>query len=225
MVSWCFLTLRGAGEQSEPGLLGVSSLNDELVRGLLGASGLVAKSRLAPRSYRAGTSNRGLTLTTTVRVVVRVHYGTANSRTNAEVTSSTSLTEVNVLVVEVRNGTDRSHAVDCNVSQLAAGKTDKSHAVLLSHELSHVTSRTNHLSALTGVHLDVVDNGTNRDISQCKSVAGLDISVAACANGVADLQAVRSDDISLLAVLIGNESDESRSVTMAALERNPYLLS
>lgn len=61
MVSWCFLTLRGAGEQSEPGLLGVSSLNDELVRGLLGASGLVAKSRLAPRSYRPGRPTGGLT--------------------------------------------------------------------------------------------------------------------------------------------------------------------
>ena len=120
----------------------------------------------------------------------------------------------------INSGDDGSHAVDCNVSQLAAGKTDKSHAVLLSHELSHVTSRTNHLSALTGVHLDVVDNGTNRDISQCKSVAGLDISVAACANGVADLQAVRSDDISLLAVLIGNESDESRSVRIVLKSGN-----
>ena len=70
------------------------------------------------------------------------------------------------------------------------------------------------------MHLDVVDNGTNRDISQCKSVAGLDISVAACANGVADLQAVRSDDISLLAVLIGNESDESRSVRIVLKSGN-----
>ena len=212
MVSWYPLTLRRAGEKGEPGLLGVSSLDDELVGSLLCASGLVTKSGLAPRGNRSGTSNRGLTLPTTVRVDIRVHDRTTNCRANAQVTGSTSLTEVYVLVIEVRNGTDGSHAVNCNVSQLAAGKADQSHAVLLSHELSHVAGRTNHLSALTGVHLDVVDNGTNGDISQCKSVAGLDISVAAGTNGIAYLKSVGSDDISLLAILVSNESDESRSV-------------
>ena len=102
MVSWYPVTRRrSAGDKGKPGLLGVSSLDDELVGSLLCASGLVTKSGLAPRGNRSGTSNRGLTLTTAVRVVVRVHDRTTYCRSDAEVTCSAGLTEVYVLVVEV----------------------------------------------------------------------------------------------------------------------------
>ena len=123
MVSWYPLALRRAGEKGEPGLLGVSSLDDELVGSLLCASGLVTKSRLAPRGNRSGASNRGLTLTTTVRVVVRVHDRTAYCRANAEVTGSTSLTEVDQIVLAVTYNTDGCAAYDRNHSHLAGRKS------------------------------------------------------------------------------------------------------
>ena len=52
MVSWYPLTLRRAGEKGEPGLLGVSSLDDELVGSLLCASGLVTILAGGPVYYK-----------------------------------------------------------------------------------------------------------------------------------------------------------------------------
>ncbi len=59
---------------------------------------------------------------------------------------------------------DGGHAVYRNVSQLAGRQSQKSHAVFLGHQLSHVASGTGQLSALAGIQLDVVDEGTGRDI-------------------------------------------------------------
>ena len=89
------------------------------------ATGLVAQSGLAPRGNRTWTANRGFTLTTTVWVIVWVHYRTANGRSPAHVTLSASLTDLYVLVVDVAYLTDGSHAVYRNVSQLAGRQSQQ----------------------------------------------------------------------------------------------------
>ena len=122
------------------------------------------------------------------------------------------LTVVYIRVVCVAYGTDSRHAVLSNVSELAAGESQKSHSVLLSHELCHIAGGTNELSALSGVKLDVVDHCTYGDISQRESVAGLDVGICAASYRVAYAELIGSEDISLLAVLVLNESDESGTV-------------
>ena len=143
---------------------------DQLVRVLLTLSGLKTKSWLTPRSGRPGTSNRCLTFTTTMRMVVGVHDGTANGRSPTHMSLTSSLTDLNKAVVSVTNGTDGCTANDRNHTHFARRKAKSCISVFLSHQLSAVTSGTNKLSALTGIELDVVDFGTNRDVLKRKAV-------------------------------------------------------
>ena len=105
-------------------------------------------------------ANRCTALATAVGVVAGVHDGTTAAGTDAHVALTASLAEVDVLVVDVGDLTDDCGAVDGHVAHLARGQTDQSVAVLLSHQLSHVASGTDQLSAAAGVQLDVVDDGT-----------------------------------------------------------------
>ena len=175
-------------------------------------AGLVAKSRFAPRSNRAGTANRRFAFTAAVRVVVRVHNRTANGRAPTHVALTARFTDLHVLMVNVADLADGGHAVDTDVAQLAGGQAQEGQTVLLRHQLSHVAGGTRQLGALAGIELNVVDEGTDRDIGQRQSVAGLNVGACAGNNNVSDLQAVRGNDISLLAVLILNQRDKSGTV-------------
>mgnify|MGYP004715940101 CR=1 FL=1 len=145
-------------------------------------------------------------------VVVRVHNGTADGRTDAHVALAAGLTDVNVLVIDVADLADDSHAVRADDAHFAGGHTDLSVAVLLRHQLSSSTGGADELSALAGVHLNVVDDGTDRDVGDGQAVAGLDIGGGGRDDLVASLQADRSDDVALLAVLVLDESDERAAV-------------
>ena len=175
-------------------------------------SGLETESRLAPRCNRAGSADGRLAFTTAVRMVVGVHDRTSYGRSDALVTGASCLTEVNILMIDVAYLTDGSHAVKGDPSHLARGKSYESVTVLLAHELSHIAGRSYELSALAVIKLNVVDECTNGDISECKCVAGLDIRIGTGSYYVAYLEAVGSDDVSLLAVLVFNECDECASV-------------
>ena len=97
-------------------LLVVSALDDELIGLVLLLAGLVAQCRLAPRSNRAGHTNRGLAFATAVGVITGVHHNAANLRTLAHVSALTSLTNVDVSVVNVAQLTDGSLAVHADVT-------------------------------------------------------------------------------------------------------------
>ena len=138
--------------------------------------------------------------------------GAAAARANAHVTLAAGLAQVDVLMVNVGNDADGGDAVQTNVAHLTGRQTNQSVAVLLRHQLSHDASGTDQLAALAGVELNVVDHGTNGDVLEGQSVAGLDVRVGASHNGVADLQAVGSQDVALDAVGVLDQSDESRTV-------------
>ena len=123
-----------------------------------------------------------------------------------------SLAQVDVLVVEVGNNADGGDAVQTNVAHLTGGQTDQSVTILLSHQLSHNASGADQLAALAGVELDVVDHGTDGDVLEGQGVAGLDVRVGTSHDNVTDLQAVRSQDVALDAVLVLDEGDESGAV-------------
>src|SRR5690606_1875022 len=85
-------------------LAGVAAANDELVALFILVTG--AAFFLAPRRDRV-TSTRGLALTTTVRVVDRVHDDTANGWANALPAHAASLTPVDVRLLGVADLADR----------------------------------------------------------------------------------------------------------------------
>ena len=57
-----------------------------------------------------------------------------------------------------------------------------------------------------------MDHGTDGDVLEGQSVAGLDVSVGASHNSIANLQTIGSQDVALDAVLVLDECDEGRTV-------------
>jgi hypothetical protein len=100
-------------------LLAVSASYDELIGRLVGLSGLITERRLTPRGNRAGTTNGGFTLTTTVRVVIRVHNRTADGRSPAHIAFSSCFTDFDVRMVSVAYNADCCDALLRNVAKLA----------------------------------------------------------------------------------------------------------
>ena len=110
-----------------------------------------------------------------VGMVVRVHNRAAHGGSPAHMALSAGLTDLYVLMVNIADLADSGHAVYADIAQLAGRQAEKSHAVFLSHKLSHVAGCTSQLSALAGIQLHIVEEGTNRNIVQRQSIAGLDI--------------------------------------------------
>ena len=112
-------------------------------------------------------------------------------------------------VADLANG---GIAVGTHDADLAGGHTDLSVIAFLSHQLSGGTGGTHQLSAVAGMQLDVVDHGTNGDVGDGQSVAGQDIGVGTGHDLVTSLQADRSQDVALLAILILDEGDVGAAV-------------
>src|SRR5690606_23857863 len=72
--------------------------------------------------------------------------------------------------------------------------------------------RTGQLSALARLHFDVVDDRTHRHRTERHGVARLHVGLFARDHRVAGLKALRRDDVGLLAVGVGHQSDEGRAV-------------
>src|SRR5690606_13104533 len=68
------------------------------------------------------------------------------------------------------------------------------------------------LRAATGLELDGVDDRTGGDVAQRQVVAGLDVGACAGLDTVPLLQAVRRDDVALLAVGVVQQRDARGAV-------------
>lgn len=145
-------------------------------------------------------------------MVAWIHNGTAYGWSPTHVAFTASFTDRYVFMVDVAYLANGCHAGYRNVSQLAGWQSDQRHVAFFCHQLSHDAGCARKLCALAWVKLNVVDEGTNRDVGQRQSVAGLDVCVSARLDNIADLQAVWSDDVSLLAVLVLNQRDVSGAV-------------
>src|SRR3546814_4720585 len=120
------------------------------------------------------TAARGPAFTAAMRVVDRVLRHTARQRTLAEPAIAAGLGEIGVGVVRVRHGTDGAHAVRTDVALLARGQADHHHATIAADELGVGARRTAELTALAGLHLDIVDDGADRHLAEFHRIARLD---------------------------------------------------
>ena len=200
-------------------LLLAGALDDELVGILLVLAGLDALSRLAPRRHGSRHTNGALALAAAVRVIAGVHNYAADTGTHAHMANAAGLTKAYVLVVAVADAADSGAGVERNLANFAGGQTNLSNAVFLSHQLSGVTGRTNHLATLAGLDLNVVDQSTERDVGDGQAVAGLDVGVGAGHNSVADLQVERRQDVALFTIGINEQRDE-RGAVRIVLDRS-----
>src|SRR4029077_6054718 len=92
-----------------------------------------ASLRRAPRSDGVTTTG-GLTLTTTVRVVDRVHRDTADGRADALPAVAAGLAPVDVRLLGVADLADGRAAARIDVADLAGGQTQLGVRAVLRHE-------------------------------------------------------------------------------------------
>src|SRR6202011_4487985 len=154
-----------------PMLLALPFPNDHL-RGALVAARLFAHRHLAPRRRRRAARGRAR-FTTAVRMVDRVHRDTAHRGTLPEVTLAPGLADDLVLVIEIAELADRGAADDQDAAHLTRRHAHLRVVAFLGHQLRGAAGRPHELAALSGLQLDVVDDGTERDVQQRQGVAGL----------------------------------------------------
>ena len=146
------------------------------------------------------TTTRGLTLTTTVWVVNRVHHDTADGRANALPALTAGLTPVDVGLFGVSDFTDGGAAAHVDVADFTRRQTKLRVGAVLSDQTHRGSGGAGHFGAATRAKLDRVDHGTDRDVTQWQVVAGLDVGRRTRLDDVALLELVRSDDVALGAV-------------------------
>ena len=144
----------------------------------------------------------GLTLTTTVRVVDRVHNDTTDGRANALPAHTASLAPADVHLVSVADLTHGGAATDVDAADFRRRHTQDGVLAFLTQQLDGSTSRAGQLSASARLELDCVDRGTSRDVAQRQVVAHLDICVSARLDDGALRQALGGDDVALLTVTV-----------------------
>src|ERR671920_1234969 len=157
-----FFRLRGMsdGLLSRSALLvGAPAAHDQGVTGLALARAALG---LALRVHRVATTG-GLALTTTVRVVHRVHGDTADGRALALPPHAAGLDPVDVRLLGVADLADRGAAADVHVADLARGHPQLGEPALLGDQLHRGAGRAGHLRAAAGPELDGVHDGTDRD--------------------------------------------------------------
>src|SRR5918993_1499654 len=127
-------------------LASTTATNNKLVALFVGAAGTAF--RLTVRVDRV-TSTGGLTFTTTVRVVNRVHGYTTDGRADALPAHTAGLAPVDVRLLSVAHFTDGCAAAHIDVADFAGGQTQLGETAFLGDELYRSASGAGHLGAAT----------------------------------------------------------------------------
>src|SRR5690606_16816899 len=185
-------------------LSGLAAADDQLAALLAGPPRTLL--RLTPRRHRVPTTG-GPTLTTTERVVHRVHDDTPDLRTPALPTHAAGLAPVDVALLGVADLTDRGPAPNVDHPDLTGRHAQGGLRTLLRRQLDGGTGGTGDLRAATGLQLDRVDRGADRDVAQREVVARLDVRAGSGLHPCALSQPGGRQDVPLLAVGVVQQGD------------------
>ena len=145
-------------------------------------------------------------------MVIRVHRNTARLRTASEPAAAARLADGDVLMLEVPDLADRCTTVDVHTADLTGRQPQKRVVAFLRHELCRCARTARQLRALADLELYGMNNRTERDILERKRVARLDVSLGTRLHNIADLEAVRCEDVALLAVCVVQQCDARAAV-------------
>src|SRR5690606_19668908 len=181
--------------------------DDELVGRLVAARSL-ALGRLAPGGYRVAAAG-GAAFAAAVRVVDRVHGHAAVDGLAAQPAAATGLADRGIGVILVRDRADGREAGAVHAALLARVEAQDRPALVAAHILGIGTGRARDLTALAGLHLDVVDDGADRHALERHRVARLHVDTGERRHHlVAGRETLRGEDIGEFAVIVLHERDE-----------------
>src|SRR4051794_363656 len=189
-------------------LAGLAAPDDHAVAFLAGAG---AALRLAPRGHRV-TSTRGLALTTTVRVVDRVHRDTTDGRALALPAHPAGLAPVDVRLLAVADLAEGGAAAYVDHPDLAGRHPQGRHPAFLGDQLDARAGGAGHLRAATRTQLHGVHRRADRDVAQRQVVAHLDVRGRTVLDDRSLPQVRRGEDVALLAVDVVQQRDSRGAV-------------
>src|SRR5262245_30125355 len=147
-----------------------------------------------------------------MRMVDRVHRDAPVMRHAALPALPASLADRGIHVVGVGDGPYGRHASAMHQALLRRVEP-KDHVVLIAtDDLRIAAGRARDLTALPDLDLDIVDDGSDRNIGERHGIAGLYVGVLGRNHGIARGKALARQDIGQLAVLILDQRDEARAV-------------
>src|SRR5690606_32079081 len=190
-------------------LAGAPAAHDELVARLVRTAGPALD--LTPGADRVATTG-GLALTTTVRVVDRVHRDTADGGALALPPHTAGLAPADVGLLGVADLADGGAAAGVDHADLTGRHAQRRHRALTGHELDRGAGGTGDLRPATRLELDRVDDRTDRDVAQREVVARLDVGAGTVLDDRALRELVRREDVALLAVRVVQERDARGAV-------------
>src|SRR5712692_5676857 len=116
------------------------------------------------------TTSCSFTLTTTVRVIDRVHDNTTHRRTHTAPAHRTSFTDFAQIVLAITDFTHRRTALNMHAAHFARAQTHLSVSTFARHQHNASTGSTRHLRAFTRQHLDAVHRGADWNIANWQAV-------------------------------------------------------
>src|SRR5690606_35547131 len=188
----------------------VTTLHDHAV-GALVRTRPIALARRTPRAHRLARFT-STTLTTTMRVIDRVHRHTANGRANAAPTIRTGLADLAQAMLFVTDFADGGAALDVHAADLARAQTKLGVRTFASEQLHRSTGSTRDLGTLAGDHLDAMDRRTDRDVADRQGIARLDRGFYAADQLLTDFNTTRGDDVAALAMRVAQQGKVSGTV-------------
>src|SRR5574343_946549 len=188
----------------------MTAVNDHAVRALV-AAGAITLGGLTPRVNRHAPFT-GLAFTTTVRVIDRVHDGTANGRTDTTPTLGTGFTDLAQVVFFVADFANRCTALDVHATNFARAETNLSIDAFTSQQLYRGTGRTRDLRTLAWQHLDAANRRTHRDIADRQGVARLDRSFGTAHDRLANHHTLVGDDVATFTICVAKQGDVGSTV-------------
>ena len=151
-------------------------------------------------------------VTTTHRMVVRVHGHTADGRANTQPTCATSFAQVDIALVRIGNTANCCQTIGMNFAQLTAVHFNLRINAVLTHQLGIATCTARQLAAGTRFQFNVVHNRTDWHIFQRHCVTRLNVFTCARDNHITRLQITRGQNIRTHTVSIFNQRNKCSAV-------------
>src|SRR5229473_653114 len=191
-------------------LLLVAPTHDVAIGRLVVAS-LLTLRRLAPRGHRMTTA-RGAAFAAAMRMIDRVHRNATHRGAMTKPAIAPRLGDDDVLLVRVRYRADGGAAIGAHHAHLTRRQAEQRVAGVAADELGIGAGGARHLAAFARLHLDIVDDRADRHVLHRHRVARLDVDLLAGHHLIARLEALRRQDIGLLAIIVFDEGDERCAV-------------
>ena len=169
--------------------------------GIFFLSGRNAESRFAPRSFRMFQTNRLFTFTTTMRMVVRVHRRTADSRADAHSSFASGSADDDIHMIRITGLTDRAKTFFINQTDFTGRHFQLREVSFDAHHKNGISGAASNLSALARNHFHAANGDAGGNKLYRHGIAGFYFNFFLRAdNDIANFQTDRSDDISFIAI-------------------------